>query len=152
MPLDETFAGYEPAAHLTDDFFANKLAFVVLLNFPLTTLQERLGEGEQWSRRQWAEARLAERFATRVPAEVFQAVSQSESDAELYISQYRICMHHLLDADGRRPFPPNLRLLAHWNLRDEIKAQYADRAGGLARQRMIQRVLERIVDQSIPPW
>ena len=50
-------------------------------------------------------------------------------------------MHHLLDADGRRPFPPKLRLVAHWNLRDEIKAQYADGAGGLARQRMIQQVL-----------
>ncbi len=150
LPVDEIFAGYDPAAHLTDDLFGNKIAFVVLLNFPLTTFQERLGEGERWSRRQWAEARLAQRFDTRVPAEILQAVSQSESDAELYISQYRICMHRLLDADGRRPFPPNLRLIAHWNLRDEIKSQYSDRAGGLARQRMIQRVLERIVDQSIP--
>ena len=59
-------------------------------------------------------------------------------------------MHHLLDAAGRRPFPPKLRLIAHWNLRDEIKAQYADGADGLARQRMIQQVLERIVDQIDP--
>ena len=137
-------------AHLTDDFFANKLAFVALLNFPLTTFQERLAEGDKWSRRQWAETRLAGRFGKRIPAAVLQGVSQSQSDAELYIAEYKICMHHLLDAAGRRPFPPKLRLVAHWNLRDEIKAQYPAGAEGLAKQRMIERVLERIVDQSIP--
>ena len=150
LPLDEIFAGYEPAAHVADDFFANKLALVVLLNFPLTTLDERLAEGGKWSRRQWAEVRLGQRFAKRVPAEVLQAASQSQAEAELYINEYKICMHHLLDAGGKRPFPPKLRLATHWNLRDEIKAQYADRTGGLARQRMIQKVMERIIDQSIP--
>jgi hypothetical protein len=150
LPADEIFSGYEPAAHLSDDFFGNKLAFVVLLNFPLTTLEERLNEGPKWSRRQWAEVRLAQRFSKRIPAEVLQAVSQSQADAELYINQYKICMHHLLDAAGGRPFPPGLRLVAHWNLRDEIKAQYSEGPRGLARQRMIQRVLERIIDQSIP--
>lgn len=150
LPLDESFAGYEPGAHLNDDLFANKIAFVVLLNFPLTTLDQRLRDGDRWSRRQWAEARLAQRFDKRIPAEVIQAVAQSQSDAELYISEYKICMHHLLDAGGKRPFPPGLRLISHWNLRDEIKAQYAAGPEGLARQRMIQRVMERIIDQSIP--
>ena len=150
LPFDEAFAAYEPAAHLADDFFANKLAFVVLLNFPLTTLDQRLAEGEKWSRRQWAEARLAQRFAKRVPADVVQAVSQSQAAAELYINEYKIHMHHLLDGDGRRPFPPKLRFVPHWNLRDEIKAQYADRAAGLGRQRMIAQVMYRIMDQSIP--
>jgi hypothetical protein len=150
LPVDEVFAGYEPAAHVADDFFSNKLALVVLLNFPLSTLDERLSEGDGWSRRQWAEVRLAQRFSKRIPAEVLQAVSQSQADAELYINEYKICMHHLLDVAGGRPFPPGLRLVAHWNLRDEIKAQYGAPSGGLARQRMIQRVLERIVDQSIP--
>ena len=35
-PFDEMFAAYSPNAHVIDDFFQNKLAFVVLLNFPLT--------------------------------------------------------------------------------------------------------------------
>ena len=56
-PFDETLAGYDPSAHVTDDLFENKLAFTVLLNFPLTTLQQRLAEGEKWSRRHWAETR-----------------------------------------------------------------------------------------------
>jgi hypothetical protein len=150
LPLDETFAGYEPAAHLTDDFFRNKLAFVVLLNFPLTTLEQRLAEGEKWTRRQWAEARLAERFAKRIPAEVKQDIAAAVAEAEIYVADYKLCMHHLLHANGERPFPPKLRLLSHWNLRDEIKAQYGEGTNGLARQRMIQRVMERIIDQSIP--
>src|SRR5437762_8536937 len=42
LPLDEISAGYDPGAHIADDFFENKLAFIVLLNFPLTTLDERI--------------------------------------------------------------------------------------------------------------
>ena len=45
LPFDEIFGGYDPSAHVLDDFFQNKLAFVVLLNFPLTTLDERLKDG-----------------------------------------------------------------------------------------------------------
>ena len=150
LPCDETFSGYEPAAHLTDDLFRNKLAFVVLLNFPLTTLEQRLTQGERWSRREWAEVRLAQRFAKRIPAEVNQAISEAQAEAELYINEYKICMHHLLDSKEQRPFPPKLRLITHWNLRDELKAQYADIAHGLPCQRMIPRVMERIIDQSIP--
>jgi hypothetical protein len=149
-PFDETLAGYDPSAHVNDDFFANKLAFTVLLNFPLTTLGERLKEGENWSRRQWAEARLAERFSKRVPADVNLAISQASAEAGQYIAEYNIWMHHLLDSGGNRLFPPRLRLLSHWNLRDEIKADYADPKTGLAKQRMIQKVMERIATQTVP--
>ena len=61
LPFDEVFGGYDPSAHVLDDFFQNKLAFTALLNFPLTTLEQRLKDGAKWNRRQWAEARLAER-------------------------------------------------------------------------------------------
>ena len=150
LPFDEIFAGYDPAAHFLDDSFQNRLAFVVLLNFPLTTLDERLTEGSRWTRRQWAEVRLAQRFSKRIPAHVSQAIAQASSDAERYIAEYNIWMHQLVDGAGTRLFPPNMRLLSHWNLRDEIKADYADAENGLAKQRTIQRVMERIVSQEIP--
>ena len=35
-------------------------------------------------------------------------------------------------------------------LRDDIKADYADKENGLAKQRSIQQVMERIVTQTIP--
>lgn len=150
LPLDEVFAGYDPAAHLTDDFFQNKLAFIVLLNFPLTTLDQRLTDGEKWTRRQWAEARLAQNFAKRIPADVNLANAQASSEAAQYISEYNIWMHHLVDNDGNRLFPPKLRLLSHWNLRDEIKADYGAEKNGLAKQKMIRQVMEKIVTQTIP--
>ena len=150
LPFDDIFAGYDPSAHVTDDFFQNKLAFIVLLNFPLTTLQERLTEGEKWSRRQWAEVRLAQRFSKRIPAEVNLAIAEASAESGRYIAEYNIWMHHLVDEKGNRLFPPKLRLLSHWNLRDEIKADYSDSQQGLAKQRMIQQVMERIVTQTIP--
>jgi len=147
---DEVFGGYDPSAHVLDDFFQNKLAFTVLLNFPLTTLEERINEGPKWTRRQWAETRLAQRFAKRVPADVNLAIARAASESDNYIAGYNIWMHHLVDDKGQRLFPPKMRLLSHWNLRDEIKADYADQQNGLAKQRMIQQVMERIVTQSIP--
>lgn len=149
-PFDELFAAYEPSAHVQDDFFNNKLAFVVLLNFPLTTLQERLTQGPTWSRRQWAEVRLAQTFSRRIPASVNLDIARAGSESDSYISQYNVWMHHVVDANGQRLFPPKLRLLSHWNLRDEIKADYADTQHGLAKQRAIQLVMERIITQSIP--
>jgi hypothetical protein len=152
LPFDQLFAGYNPAAHVSEDMFRNRLAFVALLNFPLTTLEERLAAGGEWSRREWAEARLAQRFGRRVPAEVNQEISSANAAADRYIAEYNIWMHQLLNDEGERLFPPGMRLLAHWNLRDEIKASYAldDAARAIARQRTIQRVMEHIVEQTIP--
>jgi hypothetical protein len=150
LPFDEKFAAYNPAAHVGDDFFTNKLAFVVLLNFPLTTLEEKLSDGKSWTRRRWAEARLADRFSKRIPAKVQQAVTTADAVTSQYIADYNIWMHHLLTDSGERLFPPGMKLLSHWNLRDEIKANYSEPDNGLDKQRMIQKVMERIVDQSIP--
>ena len=150
LPLDEIIGGYDPSAHVVDDFFQNKLAFVVLLNFPLTTLDDRLKHGPSWSRRQWAEVRLAQVFSKRIPGDVNLSISEAAAQSGQYISEYNIWMHHLVDSQGRRLFPPKMRLLSHWSLRDEIKASYVDESNGLPRQRTIQQVMERIINQTIP--
>ncbi len=150
LPMDRVAAGYNPANHLKEDFFANKLAFVTLLNFPRTTLEQKLTDGHDWSRRQWAETRLADEFLPRVPTAVQQAQSRAMANADQYIADYNIWMHHLIDQKGDRLFPAGMKLLTHWNLRDQIKADYSDKEDGLAKQRMVLKVMERIVDQSIP--
>jgi hypothetical protein len=147
---DETFAAWDPYAHIVDDMFSNKLAFTALLNFPLTSLEERTKNGPTWSRRQWAEARIAEKFRDRVPAEANQAANDAYTAGGRYIAGYNIWMHHLVDAKGQRIFPAGVRLLSHWNLRDELKSNYSDGKAALPKQRMIQRVMERIVAQEIP--
>jgi len=150
LPIDDIFAGYDPSAHFSDDAFQNKMAFVVLLNFPLTTLEQRLTEGQRWSRRQWAEARLAQNFSKRIPADVTLAISNASAESGKYIAEYNVWMHHLVNDKGERLFPAKMRLLSHWNLRDELKSDYADDKNGLAKQRAIQQVMERIVSQTIP--
>ena len=150
LPFDDIFAGYDPSAHFSDDAFQNKMAFVVLLNFPLTTLEQRLTEGQTWSRRQWAEARLAQNFSKRIPAEVSLAIGNASAESGKYIAEYNVWMHHVVNDKGERLFPARMRLLSHWNLRDELKSDYADEKTGLAKQRAIQQVMERIVTQSIP--
>lgn len=149
LPIDPLLAAFDPSAHVAEDLFSAKVGFVALLNFPLTTLAERLERGKGYSRRSWAEVRLAARFGRRVPGAVAQEIAQATAAADLYIAEYNVWMHHLLDEKGRRLFPKGLRLISHWNLRDELKGNYADPAG-LEKQRMIVQVMQRIVTQTIP--
>ena len=149
QPVDPLLSAFEASAHVTDDLFDGKIAFAALLNFPLTTLAERLASADRWTRREWAEVRLAQRFQRRVPAPVNQGIARAQAAAESYIADYNLFVQHLLSERGERLFPRGKRLLSHWNLRDELKAQYAQE-GGLARQRALARAMERIVDQTIP--
>jgi len=150
LKVDPLLSALDPSAHLTEDLFGSKIGFMVLLNYPQTTLSERLTQGAAWSREKWAEVRLSGRFAWRVPAEIAQKASQVGSEADLYIAEYNVWMHHVVGPAGERLFPKGLRLISHWNLRDELKANYADAKTGLAKQRLIAKVMERIVTQTIP--
>jgi hypothetical protein len=152
MDVDQLFAAMDVSAHLPEDLFSSRLAFVALLNFPQPDLQQMVAQGPRWSRKQWAQARLTRRFAVRPSGTALQALAKASADAEAYIAGYNVWMHHVLAPDGRRLFPKGVRLLTHWNLRDQIKADYAepDKALALARQRLIRDVMERIVTQTIP--
>src|SRR5512138_981892 len=99
-PVDGLLDAIDPAAHVTDDLFDGKVAFAALLNFPLTTLDERLARGDAWTRLQWAEVRLAGRFARRVPAEVNQGIARAAARADAYIADYNLYMHHVLSEKG----------------------------------------------------
>jgi hypothetical protein len=149
-PIDEAFAAYEPSSHFTDDFFANKIGFITALNFPFYSLNEKGELGPKWSRRDWAYARLGDQFTTRVPADIVQKSSDALSAADNYISGYNIYVGNLLDDNGKTHFPKEMKLLTHWNLRDEIKANYDKTDEGLTKQKMIYQVMLRIIDQSIP--
>ena len=148
LEIDKSFGAYNPMAHLTDDLYANKIAFIVALNFPQLTLEEKEKLGDD--RKAWAQARLGDMFAERIPADVNQKVSDILAAADIYISDYNIYMGQLQTAKGEHLFPADMRLLCHWNLRDEIKANYSAGKQGHRKQRMIYDVMKRIVDQSIP--
>ncbi len=149
LPVDYLFAEYDPYAHIAEDLFKTKNAFIVLLNHPIYNLEEILEKNSTWTRKDWAWARLTANFSDRVPAEISQNLTKAYVKADDYISNYNIFMHNLAADDDQKLFPENLRLISHWGLRDELKSQYAN-ADGLVRQKMIQQVMERIIRQEIP--
>jgi hypothetical protein len=146
---DWIMSGYSPLAHFSDDMFANKLAFITIMNFPHYSLEEKNTLGKNWSRLEWAMARMGDIFTTRVPAEVNARMAQVLANAENYIADYNIYMGNLRTEDGRQLWPEDKVLLSHWNLRDELKALYGAE-GGQEKQEMIYQVMQRIVNQSIP--
>jgi hypothetical protein len=148
---DPLLATVDLAAHVEDDLFRSRVAFLALLNFPVHTLKERLQEGADWDRETWGRSRLMDRFAARMPASVQQAHTRAFVAAERYIAAYNIRLDRLITPEGERLFPEGLRLISHWGLRDELASYYANATPeGLARQRVIQKVMERIVRQEIP--
>ena len=144
--IDWIMSGYDARAHMTDDLFANKVAFITILNFPFYTLEEKNRQGQHWTRREWAEARLGDVFTSRVPANVQAKMTEALAAAENYIADYNICMDRLRTEDGRQLFPDGMKLLSHWNLRDELKVDYDNQE----KQEMIYQVMQRIVRQEIP--
>ncbi len=148
--VDYILGAYTPFSHLSDDLFGNKLAFIIVLNFPHYTLAEKDSLGASWTRQQWAYARLGDLFTSRVPAQVNQDYAEVYTAAENYIAGYNIMMGHLLTEDGERLFPEDMVLLSHWNLRDELKSNYADVPHANEKQEMIYTVMEHIVNQTIP--
>jgi hypothetical protein len=149
MPLDLLAARLNLRNHLQEDLYANKVAFAILVNLPVYSLEEMIQLGPEWTRREWARARMAQAFSERLPSEVSREISQAFLESDHYISSYNIRMDRLLNSDNQRPFPDGLRLITHWGLRDELKSQYSE-PDGLDRQRLIRTVMERIIRQEIP--
>lgn len=148
-PIDEMFASFSPSSHLTDDLFANKVAFITILNFPFYSLTEKTEMGKDWTRREWAYARMGDVFTSRVPAVLNQNVSDALAKSDMYISEYNIMMDKLVDASGKTYFPEGMKLISHWGLRDELKSHYG-KADGLEKQKMVYSVMKHIINQSIP--
>lgn len=148
--VDMMFGGYEPSSHLKEDFFKNKLAFYILLNFKYYSLNEKLRLQDNWTRKEWAYARLGDLVTSRVPSELNLKYGDIVTKADAYISDYNIYMANLRDGKSDSAhFPKGRKLISHWGLRDELKANYATKEG-LEKQKLIYEVMKRIIMQEIP--
>ena len=160
--IDWIISGYSPMAHFAEDMFANKIAHICVLNFPHYSLEEKNTLGKDWTRQEWAYARLGDVFSSRVPGHVVANYSQALSEAENYIAGYNIMMHCLRNEQGEQLWQEPMALLSHWNLRDELKSNYAEakeptpdpslrgRELGRERQEIIYQIMLRIIRQEIP--
>ena len=147
--VDEMFGSYDVTAHFHEDMFNNKTAFVVLLNFPHYSLDEKNKNGHEWTDHQWGMARMGDMFIARVPAELLLKASETMVNADNYISAYNIYMGNLRNKKGKQMFPEDMVLISHWGLRDELKSHYGEK-DGIEKQELIYTVMQRIIDQSIP--
>ncbi|OFY39303.1 MAG: hypothetical protein A2X18_04395 [Bacteroidetes bacterium GWF2_40_14] len=148
--IDYIFGAYDPSSHLTEDLYSNKIAYITMLNFPYFTLVQKDEKASEWNRLDWAYARMGDIFTPKAPAAVKQMVADAEMRAESYIAEYNIMMGHIVNEKGVKLFPEDMKLLSHWNLRDEIKSNYAAGPDNMEKQKIIYKIMMHIVEQTIP--
>jgi hypothetical protein len=150
LDIDDIFSAYNPMANFSDDMFKNKIAFIVILNFPNFTLEEKVNSGSKWTPEEWGYVRLGDVFTSRVDAATSQQINVALTNADNYISNYNIPMGKIIGDQFIQYWPSDLKLISHWGLRDEIKANYADPVNGYAKQILIFNVMRQIINQKVP--
>ena len=157
MKIDSLFDGCASFPDFTGAYYKKRIPYILALNFPHYSLDELNTLGTNWDSKQWAYARMAD-MIPEPPAsgQAPDPYNDSHAPAGLekspwdYVSSYNIYMGHILSEDGRKLFPADMVLLCHWNLRDEIKADYAQAPDHFEKQKTVMKVLERVVSQEIP--
>ena len=147
--IDPLFSQFSLFPYVGSTMFDTKIAFWVLLNYPIYSTEQCAAKGAKWNSKKWAEILLAQQFQSRVPGKVAEANHTSRIDADNYISNYNIYMHNVVDKNNKRMFPEGLCLITHWGLRDELKSQYQEN-DGLSKQEIIYEVMKKIITQEIP--
>lgn len=146
---DKLFVRFDPFSALHGCLYESKVAFVILLNFAAYTTAELLVMEDRLTRRNWLECRLTDSVRYRMKQMLERRVNDAYADAEEYISEYNIYSSALVGLDGQPIFDEHKKLLSHWGLRDEIRAQYFQ-PDGLQRQETLYAAMKRIVMQEVP--
>jgi hypothetical protein len=150
MPkVDNLMAMFDPCPDLSDQFYKQKIAFIALLNFDRPDLATMLIDGSTWSTDQWAEVRAGKAFGPRVPAEVNDRARKLEHEADMFVSEFHVPVDTMVDAEGNGWFEEGRKLIAHWIIREEIKAGYTQE-NGIHKQRALAWVMARHIDGTIP--
>ena len=147
--VDEVLAQFDPAPDLSDQLYRQKLGFIALLNLDRPDLKAMLAAGDGWSTDEWAAARIAQQFGPRIPAELADRARRVSHEASHFVATFHVPVGTMVDRAGKRWFEPDRALLAHWLVREEIKAGYGD-PDGLAKQRALMWVMARHIDGTIP--
>ncbi len=150
MPgVDDLLATFNPAPDLSDQLYRQKLAFIALLNFHRPELAEMLRDGPSWGSQAWAEARICQAFGPRIPPEVDALARELHHRANTFVSGFHVPVDHMVDANGKTWFEPGRKLIAHWLIREQLKAGY-NQPDGLPLQRALAWVMRRTIDGSLP--
>jgi hypothetical protein len=156
MKVDSLFDSCVAVPDLGKTYYRNRIPYILALNFPKYSLNELNEFGEGWDSKSWAYARMADLIPSS-PNEkpMFSEEWQRKGSEKLkptddYVADYNLYMGHVLSSDGKKLFPEEMVLLCHWNLRDELKADYAEAPNHFEKQKTIKKVMDRVVSQEIP--
>jgi len=147
--LDDLMATFDPSPDLSDQFYRQKLAFVALLNFPRPDLATMISDGADWTIDEWASVRIGKAFGPRIPVEVNDLGRELGHRANQWVAGFHVPVGHVVDEHGRRWFADDRRLLAHWLIREEVRAHFHDQEA-LPCQRALMWVMKRQIDGTIP--
>jgi len=147
--VDDVLALFNPAPDLNEQLFRQKLAFIALLNGAVFSLDQMLDAGSDWDDTAWVWARVGRCFGDRVPEPVLRQARETGHAASTWVDTFKVPVDRMVDADGRTWFDQGRTLIAHWHVRDRVKAAYGD-ADGLPRQRALAAVMRRHIEGSLP--
>lgn len=147
--VDDLLATFDPAPDLSDQYWRQKVAFVARLNLERPDLDTMLECGGEWSADDWARVRVSRAFGPRIPADVADMARELGFKSSKFVSDFHVPVGTLVDEHGQRWFDADRKLIAHWLIREEIRAAYAV-DGGVARQRALMWVMRRHIDGTIP--
>lgn len=147
--VDDMFAKFDPAPDLSDQLYRQRVAFVALLNFARPELPDMLERGGKWTDTEWAEARIAQAFGARIPGELNDLARRIGHEANVFVQEFHVPVDRMVDASGHTWFEPGRKLIAHWLVREQIKAGYG-REHGVDLQRALAWVMARHIDGTIP--
>ncbi len=147
--VDDILAQFDPSPDLSEQLYKQKIAHLCLLNFTRPTLATMLKDGPSWDDAGWASARVALNFGPRIPVELADRARRTSFESGKFVSHFHVPVGGMVDANGKRWFEADRKLIAHWLVREEIKAGYGD-PDGLAKQRALSWVMARHIDGTIP--
>ncbi|TYB31151.1 MAG: hypothetical protein FXF47_05600 [Candidatus Mcinerneyibacterium aminivorans] len=149
LKIDYMFSNINLSPVVEDLFYEKEVAYFAALNFDMFTLKEKNRKGKFWKRKDWIKTKIVDKFRYREPKKVKKKIGELLTQSEMYISNYNINTSILIDDRGHKVYPDNKKLISHWGLRDEVKSLYREKKG-IKKQKTIYKVVERIVNQSIP--
>ena len=147
--VDDILAQFDPSPDLSEQLYKQKIAHLCLLNFARPTLATMLADGPAWDDAGWAAARVALNFGPRIPVELADRARKTSFESGKFVSHFHVPVGGMVDANGKRWFEADRKLIAHWLVREEIKAGYGDQ-DGLHKQRALSWVMARHIDGTIP--
>ncbi len=148
--IDDILAMFDPAPDLSEQVYQQKLAFLALLNFPKRDLATMIRDGADWSTNEWVETRIVQAFGPRIPKELSDKARVVGHRCSQFVNDFHIPVEAVV-SEGARFMPAGRRLIAHWLVREEVKAQYGDGpVRGAPRQRSLMHVMRHHIESSVP--